>query len=116
MITIGVRDKDAVSSLVLALLADSENGALALQENALTLVDPADLALVTLDLMVASSFTPTLPTIATAPLLETTPDYLLLNPTEEETTPDVSKVLCLPVLLLLALLLTASSSAAVALD
>jgi len=109
----GVRDKDAASSLDLALLAASANSALALVEDAPTLVSVVVHAPATLDLMVASSSTPTSTTTVKAPVPRTPPDYPLLKATVEALAVDVSKVLYLPALPLLVLLLSASSSAAV---
>lgn len=104
----GVRDKVATSLLDLALLVATANSALVLPENAPTLVSVVVLALLTLDLMVASSSTLTSTITVKVPPLRATPDYLLLNPTVEALVVDASKVLY-PA----HHLLTASSSAAV---
>jgi len=109
----GVRDKDAVSLLDLALLTATVNSALVPVEDVPTLVLVVVHAPVTLDLMVASSSTPTLTTIVKTLVPRTPLDYPLLKATVEVLAVDASKVLYLLALPLLVLLLSASSSAAV---
>jgi len=109
----GVRDKDAVSLLDLALLTVTASSALVPVEDVPTLVSVVVLAPVTLDLMVASSSTPTLTTIVKALVPRTLLDYPLLKATVEVLAVDASKVLYLLALLLLPKPLSASSSAAV---
>jgi len=110
---IGVRDKDAVSLLDLALLTATVNSALVPVEDVPTLVLVVVHAPVTPDLTVASSSTPTLTTIVKTLVPRTPLDYPLLKAMVEVLAVDASKVLYLLALPLLVLLLSASSSAAV---
>jgi len=111
----GVKTLAAVSSLDLALPPSSTSSALAMSEDVPMLVPLVVPALVTLDLMVASSPTPTSTTIVKTPAVTTTLDYPLLKVTVEVPTVSASKVLYLLALPLLLKPLSVSSSLAVVL-
>jgi len=110
--TLSDKDKAAASLPLLALLPLSMISALPVTEVALILVVPVVLAKLMLELITASSSTPTLTTIATTPMVKTTLDFLPLKSTVEKLVASASKVLWEA----LVLLLSASSSHAVELD
>jgi len=92
ILTSGVKDKVAISLLVLAMLIATLNSALVLLEVALRPEEVVVLALLILDLITVSGFI--LPRAMTAVILMVTLmlDFLVFKLTEEELVPSASKV------------------------
>jgi len=108
-----VKDKVAVSLLVLALLLLTVNGVPAQPEPALTLVEVVVLAKVIPVLIIASSFTLMNNMIARTPVPKAMPDFPLFKLSEEVSEANVSLVLSIPRVLDLKLLSASSPLAQV---
>jgi len=81
--TTGVKDKVAVSSLVLALLVSTVNSALVPPEDVLRLEEVVVLALLILDLITANGFIPLIVMIAKIPMPILMLDSQVSKPSEE---------------------------------